>query len=271
MFHLLAYQVTNGIADANVDMVAVVDPTFTRRGGASGVGHYIFTEQYKMIAGHAIGADLSRVRANVPTWNALFRHTLYPVSSAAAMPSPYWLADYRDYPLNIPVNEEIAWEETGTSAAGGDATAMFMWIAPPNWSRSLPNGIMRQTARFTAAVTDVVGAWSADAAITFAETLKGGVYAVLGANVMSTGTRAFRLNFVRAYNYQGRKLFPGDNASVGVASLPLFKGPNWLGEWGRFHSFELPQIASFGLTAGAKTLEGRMDLLYMGDSVSLLP
>ena len=272
MFHLLGYNVVNGVNDANVDMVAVVDPTFTRRGGASGVGHYILTERYNLLAAMGWGADLTAVRANVPTWNAWFRHQVWPVTNVAALPTPFWLADYRDYPIGVPQNDELAWEESVVSGAGGDSTDLFLWITPSGsgWDRNLPTGIARQTARFSSTITSAVGAWSADGSITFAENLKGGVYAVLGVYCQVANVRAFNVNFVRAQMFQGRKLFPGDIVVPNVGSIPNQKGPNWLGVWGKFHTFEPPQMRIYGLTAGAKTVNGRMDLLYLGESEALL-
>lgn len=267
MFHLLAYSGNNGIADSNVDIPAVLDPTFTRRGGGSGTAHYIFTEQYQVLAAQGLGADLNDLRFNAPSMNAWFRHHIFPVIASANQPVPTWAADYREYPLKLPINEEIAVEMSGVSAAGGDPTTCAMWISSPDWNKNIPGGVIRMTARFSASITGVANAWSNDGAITFAENLRGGTYAVLGCRVQNATTRYIRLNFPRMPLVQGRKFFPGDVTVAALGTVDHQRAGTWLGEWGRFHSFELPQIAGLCTTAGAKTLVGFMDLVYLGEGV----
>jgi hypothetical protein len=52
-FHLMAYGVTAGVNDANVDMTAVNDVIFTARNN-----HFIFSEPYELIAAMHMGASV---------------------------------------------------------------------------------------------------------------------------------------------------------------------------------------------------------------------
>lgn len=263
--HLLVYDVTAGVNDVNVDMQAAVDPSFSRRGG-TGVDHYLLTEPYNMIQAYHLGANALRLRFNNPTMNSFgFRHTLRDVERSATVPANPNVIDYRDMPFALPMNEEIALEESGNLGAATEKEHAVLWIAPPSWNRNLRrNYLYHGTARFTATYTLAANAWSADAAITFTEALLGGVYVIVGAWVQATGAIAFRFNLPRMALYNGRKLFPGDLAYNAVANIDQRGSWNKWGEWGLFHSFEPPLISVFANTGAGTTLEGRMDLLYLG-------
>lgn len=269
-FQLLAFQVTAGVNDANVDMVAVSDPNFTRRGGASGVGHYIFTEPYRLLGACHLGASATDARFNVPSWNAIGRQHVWPVNRSATIQSDPRVMDLRRYPWEIPLNEEVAIEESGNLGAATEQEFCLVWIAPPSWNMNLPRGQGMFCLRFTATITVVANAWSADAAITFAENIKGGVYAVVGMEAQAAGLIGCRLNFPRAVLVNGRKLLPGDLGTQAIGN----QDPRWenmpFGEWGRFHSFEPPQFQALSISGGGTSIEGRLWCIYLGQDLSLL-
>lgn len=263
MFTILAYTVNAGAGDANVDETAVVDANFSRRNS-----HYILSEPYNLIAAMHHAASATRARLNVPTINGIARHQIWPVSRSADIPSDCRVQDFRDYPMPLPMNEEIAVEESNDLAMGNERTFTYLWIAPPSWNRNLPRGEMHLNVRFTGthAVTD--NAWGAEFALTFAENLKGGVYVVVGCEVVLADGLAFRLNFPRAKLYQNRKLLPGDLCRDVNTEDPKIYGMEWLGEWGRFHTFEPPQMSILSLNGGGTAVEGRMHLIYLGQNAA---
>lgn len=263
MFQLLAYHVSGGVNDANVDMTAAVDPNFSRRNS-----HYIFTEPYQLLADYHQAESALRARYNVPTWNAICRQQIYPPNRSITVPSNPQVCDRRDYPLSIPLNEEVAVEESNNNAAGAEDTYAFLWCAPPSWTKNIPRGVSRQIIRATASVTSSANAWSADGAMTIVDPIKGGSYVVIGAQCILATVIAFRLNFVRAPLYNGRKMLPGDLATEAIGNVPVKEGRNWLGEWGRFNTFELPQVSCFANAAAALTLELRLDTVYLGEQMS---
>jgi hypothetical protein len=71
----------------------------------------------------------------------------------------------------------------------------------------------------------------------------------------------------------GRFFRPGVPCQAAIGNqLPQQVGKSWtdLGELGRFHTFELPQIEFFGLTAGAITYSVFLDLVYLGTTLDYL-
>lgn len=260
MFHFLTYNVTAGVNDANVDMTASVDASFSRRNN-----HFILSEPYNLIAALHTAASATRSRLNVPTINGFARHQIWPVNRSATIQTNPNVQDLRDNPIRLPMNEEIAVEESNNLGAATEQCHVGLVVAPPTWTRNQPRGIQRLTVRFTATIVVNASAWSADAAITFAENLKGGVYSVVGVEAQAAGLIFFRLNFPKMPLYQGRKLYPGNFGLEAVGNTSWIAGINAWGEWGRFHTFETPQLAVYSNTGGGTAIEGRMDLVYLGD------
>lgn len=260
MFHLLNYFVSAGAGDANVDMTAATDDTFSRRNN-----HYIFSENWNLLAWAHLAASATRARFNAPTWNAFARHQVWPINRSATPPSFPRVADYRMFPLPIPLNEEIAIEESNDLAMGNEDTTSFLWIAPPSWNRQVPRGSLRLVVRATGAVARVADSWSTFGAITFAENLRGGWYSVLAAYVFSANLRAFRLSFPRMPLIAGRLLRPGALTSAALGNMETPDFNDGLGVWGHFHTFEPPQLQVYGDATGADTQEIRLDLVYHGE------
>lgn len=270
MFHILAYTVNAGVNDANVDMAAVNDIIFTRRGGAGGADHFIFTEQYHLLRWFHAAANATRARLNAPTLNILSRHQVWPVERSATIPDRPGYQDLRTVPMPLPIDEEIAVEESNNLGAGNERTNSFLTIAPPNWSMTLPRAgavaggsPAEIVARFTATIVVSANAWSAPVNLTFSDGLKGGWYTVLGAQCQGTSDLAFRLFFPRSpYGSNQRQLRPGGLMQDGVGDTPDPANMGGWGRWGFFHSFEPPQLEVFALAAGATAIEGRLMLLY---------
>ena len=261
MFHLLAWEEALAAGAADSDLDAVPDPEFSRRND-----HFITTEPFNMIAAMYMAASATRARFNIPTINAIGRHQFWPVNRSATVNSDPRVQDFRDYPMPLPMNEELAVEGSNNLACMTENSTLFAWIAPPTWNRNLPRGLQRLVVRATGAVAGVAQSWSALGNLTFAENLRGGWYSLVGAGCFDAGTLALRFVFPRPYIYQGRKLRPGivcDEAIGNIIWSPQFGG---LGEFGRFHSFEPPQIEIYANASAASTQEIRLDLIYHGEN-----
>jgi hypothetical protein len=265
MFHLLVYNVTAGVNDANVDMVAVPDAEFSRRGGASGAGHYIFSEPYNLLAWAHLGVSVTDARLNVPSINQYARAHTWPVGRSVTPQSHHRLSDWRDYPMSLPINEEIAVEESGNLGAATELETSALWIASPEWNMNLPRGRQRMTINATAAVARTLTSWSGGGNINFAESLRGGWYAVNHVWCFDVNLRYFRLLFPRLPLIRGRKFRPGSLATNAIGNIedPITDG--FFGLWGYFHTFEPPQLEVYGDAAGASTQVLKMDLTYMGN------
>ena len=259
MFHLAAYfeQLANVATDQDIN--AVADTEFTLRNS-----HFIFTEAYDLLGAFYSGTGALRARFNVPTLNTFGRHQLFPLARSATIPDMPYLIDYRDMPLRLPINEEIAIEGVNNAGAAND-TNVALFVAPPTWNKNLPRGIWRLNMRATYAITTVAQTWSGGANLTFADNLRGGWYAVIGMEVVDPNCLYARLIFPRGNVVNGRRLRPGclaDNA-FGARPWPDFSGG--MGLYGKFHSFEPPTIEIIANDAAAHTGEVRLDLVYLGD------
>lgn len=262
-FSLLNYTALTAGASVDLDMTALTDQDFSIRNG-----HYIFTEQYQLLAHSLHGVTVTRGNVQVPHWNAIGRLNIWPVNRLLLIPSPPQVAWLRQAPPWIPQNEEYTVKVTTTGAAEQDT--YMMWVATNAFNANIPANQLIIPVRFTAAPTLVANAWSAAVALTMEQSLRGGTYAVVGAQVQCPSGLAFRLIFPKyKLAYGNRKLRPGwiTQQSLGdLEEATMQINPFVFGEWGRFFTFEQPQIEFNGSTAGAQTAEGRLWLAYLGES-----
>lgn len=266
MFHLAANRFVSGAAvQTNADVAALADPILTTRNN-----HHIFTDDFRLILAYALSATLTSMRLNAPTVNAFARHHLWPFDSTgvepAVIPDEPAMADYRNAPVKLPQMEEIAWEATDT-AGTAEAITVLTWLATPDHRLGfVPPGIQRLTIKASYAIASVLGAWTGPGTITFAENLRGGWYSVVAAFSEDPNCLAFRLIFPRAKQYGGRILRPGSLAQNAYVRRPARQIMDGLGVWGKFHSFEPPQIEILCVNAAAHTGDLQLDLVYHGES-----
>lgn len=265
---VLPYLLATGGAVVDTDMTAVGDAEFSRRNS-----HFIFTEDYKLLAAVASGATITRANIDIPSFNSIGKYNIWPVQlSSANVPSPPRIAWYYPAAPGIPQNEEI--KVVVTDGASENATALLFPMTPGH-SRNIPANQLLICVRATCALTQVAGAWSAAGALTMEQSLRGGVYSVVGAEVVGSGSFAFRFLPARSRFYKGRRLRPGWLCQQAIGDLPenrMHIDPMYLGEWFRFHTFELPQLEVYSI-AGSSTIthEVRLYLAYLGmDEFSLL-
>lgn len=260
-FHLAAYSAQLAIGATDADIAAASDAVFTRRSS-----HFIFSEAYKVLAAFANGVGLSRARFNAPTLNVLGRPQIWPVEQSATIPDWPGIYDCRDYPMELPLREEIAVEGTNTDA-GAQQANVFLWLGDSKWNRNLPRGKQRITIRATGAVAGVANSWSGLGAITFTENLRGGYYTLIGAQCFDAGTLAIRFAFPRADPVNARQFRPGILCQEAIANSPLKENMGGFGVLGSFDSDEAPQIEIFANATAASVQEMRLDLVYHGNDV----
>lgn len=265
-FALLSYSDATGGAVVDHDMGALVDAEFGQRNS-----HYVFTEQYNLLAAAAFGATMTRLNMNPPHWNAISPFNVWPINRSLNTPSPCQIAWYDDRPPSIPMLEEFKIRDTDTAA---ETTQALLWIGTSDWNRNIPAGPLFEV-RATASVAGIANVWSSLGALTFEQGLRSGVYCVVGATCWSALGNAFRLVFPHSKMYFNRKLRPGMICQNAVGDLLEAKQqihPLMFGEWGRFHVFEPPQLELLSNTTGAATQELRMWLVYLGegDATSVL-
>lgn len=268
-FALLNYNAAAaGVNTVNLDFTAATDPDFSIRNG-----HYIFTEQYRLFATAIVGASVTRGRYQVPTWNAIGELTIFNANRSLQPPSNPQIDLYAAYPPPIPQMEEFQVQVSNNLGASTEIENAAVIILTDDWSSNLPRGRLPILVRASFTVTPTLNAWSGGQAITLSQSLRGGVYAVVGATVQGSNSMAFRIVFPRYRLYHGRKLRPGfltQNAIGDVLSNQLVPWQLQLGEWGRFHTFELPLVEVFGTAANSTTYQVFLWCVYLGEDVSQL-
>lgn len=272
-FALLDYNAAAaGVNTVNLDFVASSDPDFSQRNS-----HYIFTEQYYLLATTIIGTSVTRGRFQVPTWNAIGEFTIFNANRALNPPSNPQIDSYIAYPPKVPLNEEFQLQVSNNLGAATEIENGLIWLATEDWNGNIPRGASNAPPviqiRATATITQVLNAWSGPVALTLSQSLRGGVYAVIGATVQGPNVCAFRLIFPRYRLYHGRKLRPGWLTQTNIGDILNNQIHPWqmaFGEWGRFHTFELPAVETFGTLAGAQAYQIFLWLVYMGEDVSQL-
>lgn len=263
MFHLSSYAESLGSV-TNSDVDAVADGVLQTRNS-----HLLFSEPFNLIMAYANGSTLDRMRFGNISLALKGQNHIWPVEQQDTNQRYPAVMDLRDYPMELPVNEEITIEAT-TNAVGPIVTRAHLWLAKPEWSRTLPPGLMILNTRATAVVAAATETtWTALAALAFERDLANGVYAVVGANVVAANAVGFRLFFPSSQPVEGRQLRPGGLVQNAIGTAPLAIQRLGLGEWGRFSSFEPPSIQVSGDAAGG-TYEVRLDLVFLGTSRSLL-
>lgn len=269
MFGIGAFFAANAAGAVLADTPFVVDGVLSTRNG-----HPIFTEDYELCAAWANGVSLTAAQFSDATWNAINTPQIYPVALSLTVPGNPQINDYRNWPVQIPKNEEIALQLSNNLGAATEREFGLIWYAPFGKPRMLPapapgvGSVGRVRALFTVTGAITQGVWSADMVMTITNLIKGGTYAVAGMNLVCPLGLAFRMNFVRAPLYSGRKLFPGGLCDAAYGNVPLKEGRNWMGLYGYFDTFELPLMSILAATtAGSATYTGFMDLIYMGQNM----
>lgn len=262
-FHVAAYAESLA-AVTNSDVDAVADEILQRRNS-----HLIFSEPFDLLAAMPFGDTLTRLRFANPSLTVRGTNHLYPPTRSATNVSRPRVHDFRRMPLRLPQNEELTLEAT-TDAAGPIVTGAVLWLAKPQWTMTLPAGIEQLMVRATAVVAaGSETTWTALAPLVMERDLFNGVYAVVGADVIAANARAFRLDFPSQKVVEGRKLRPGGLVSNAIGDFGWEPQQLGLGEWGRFHTFELPSVQVFGDAAGG-TYEVRLSVVYLGSDQALL-
>lgn len=269
MFHLLSYFFTQAAATTLQTMTMVADGAI-----AQGTVGYRFTENYRLLAAKALAANLTAVEFSSPTLNALSKWAVYPFDLSATIPGNPNIDDYRQFAPSLPTYEDVS-ALVSNSLVGAQTSILHAWIGTQQWTPDM--SIIQQMAsgndpyigrRMTMFVNPTLNkgafGWGADANVVFEQLPRGGVYAVIGGNVVAANCTAWRINFPRMPLYHGRKLFPGDICSNALGDVPNWRMRPWMGVWGCFHTWEPFFMSLFGAAAGTVQITGFLDLVYLG-------
>jgi hypothetical protein len=235
-------------------------------------GHWIFTEQYDLVAAFIAGATITQAQIFDATYNAVNIPQLYPVNEAITPLDNPNVIDLRDQPWPIPMNEEWQLQIAG-GAGGAEPDYGLIWVTPSGtqpWMTAPPPsspGAPRVFALFTLTTALFAGAWSPNATIVIPNILKGGAYQINGLWLVAAHSLAWRMTFPVSTYYGARKLSPGGLVENAYGNVPLRQGRNWLGKVGSFNYFELPQMSLLGSTAeNSATYSGILDMTFLGNN-----
>jgi hypothetical protein len=269
MFAMLAFSGPSIVAGTDYDVPAALDPTMALRNN-----HFFFNEPYNLLGAYASGQAVLQARLHCPAWDVLCPNEIYPTNPTITGQNVGYVDLRTDAPQVIPLRQEIKLTVDVVGGAAGSTFYGFIWIGTPDWSRALPKSVytFRTRATFTNPGTLLTG-WQGPYELTFSQTLRGGVYAVLGASIDEIADLGFRLIFDQAPLYHGRVLRPGwKTLSSGfddANNQQPWQGRYW-GEWGRFHTFNPPKCEIFQNILGAGTDHLVLTLAYLGEDQSLL-
>ena len=272
MYQLLGYYGSNTAGGTNVDTPAIPDGNFSARGGTSGAAHWIFTEQYNLVALGVFGASVTSAQLFDPLWNSVNIPQIYPVNLAIVPPDNPQVMDLRMSQVQVPMNEEIALQ-LSNGAGAADPEYGLLWLLPSGQTMNVQQPTLTQPrimATVTLTTATTAGVWTGYTNLTFTNPLKGGSYQVNGMYLVVAHALAYRISFVRAPLYAGRKLTPGNLVENAYGNRPLRFLDSWLGPMGYFNNFELPQVSLLGTTSEASaTYTGYMDLTYLGQGMQV--
>jgi hypothetical protein len=283
MFTLLAYTGTPGVNAVNFDLTAAVDPEISQRNG-----HYVFSEPYDLLAAFYLETSALRASFQVPEWNQYTRFNIWPPNRSIVTPSNPQLDWWFEKRPRFSQNEEIAVQVSNNLGAATEQATVFLWLLPAGypqdqrWSPKLPPGrkdvnakinipVIEVRANFTTA-TITANSWSGLGAITLEQGLRSGTYALVGCEGQGTGIQAVRWVFPRAPVAQGRRLRPGmlisqSTGDIAISAMPY--EPFMFGEYGRFNTFELPQVEWWSNVGGAIAVELRLWLIWLSDDMNV--
>lgn len=265
MFHMVAYTENYSSATTLSQLAGITDTVLTERNN-----DYIITDPFNLGLVYGLGATITELQFNWPTYNSYGYHQIYEYdyngTTESLPPDRPALVDYLSSPMVVPTNEQLD-IQVSNSPGTTEQNTLLLWLFTPGHSFTLPTGIMRLTLRATISYTPATAyVWSGAQTLTFETTFKGGWYAVVGLDCMSNHQICARLIFPKSQLYNGRALRPGCicRSSLGNRAAERFIGR--LGCWGYFNSFEQPYIEFLPSTTGAKTGTVAMDVIYLGNT-----
>lgn len=198
-------------------------------------GLFTLPKDYWLIALMAMGATMDRAKIVQPSIRQVCDDFVRPVLGTLLPGDNAPVADYRDKPFPLRMNENLDVQVT-TTGAGPAVTTAIGWIATGRGIVPAPNGNI-YTMRGTGTTTAVAQVWTT-CPITWANTLPRGRYSVIGMEAVGTTIKAARL------------IFPGQTERPGSPGLATNVIRTWdgcfrkggMGEWGQFDNWNMPLV-----------------------------
>jgi hypothetical protein len=230
-------------------------------------------------AAWALGASITDMRIDSPSMSIPARTHIVPGMRSASVPSRPFGTYFFEDPIQVPLQEEVATQVSNNLGAATENEWAIAILTPPYWNNQFKPGVPFSPAgprevliKFTATIVVSNLLFSAAAALTLAENLKGGWYALRWGQVQVSLGIAFRWIFPRQRPQARRPYRPGWLCSNALGDTP--EEMQWLkrfGDCGYFHSSELPQIEVLAPTGAGTAVTGFMMLAFLGPGDPAMP
>jgi len=227
MHHTLAWRKSQADATAE-DTTPVTDGIWTIQNG-----HFLPQVDWQIIYAYFGAASPIRARFITPTFRQITNPFIRPINPAIVPVDEPNMADYSMSPLRIRGLEELQIESIQTS--GGAAVVVVVAGVTRTGFMPAPQGDY-YTMRGTGTTTATAGAWSS-VAVTWADTLPRGLFAVIGLEAFGTTMIAARLQFEDQIDRPG-----GLCQSLVSGNGPPLMRKGRLGIWGKFDSNRMPNV-----------------------------
>lgn len=252
MFTLVAFysSVANGVTYSA--LTAASDQSMTIDSG----GRLQSPGDWKIIAAHAVVPNGTAARINAPSLRSLILPEIYPITVGTAVAALDGPIQYMSRGPNLVNAEGIQPEISRAGAGAGDCYA-GLWIAP-SWTPARSGKAFTLVA--TSAITTVKGQWVLGA-LTLAQTLPAGRYAIVGMGCTCTGGLYARLVYPGVAQFR-----PGVTCQGTVGDKPwtqdfrMGMGP----DFGEFVFNAQPGVEVFATAAAAVTATVYLDLVKIG-------
>jgi len=212
----------------------------------------VVPELNKVIMVYALGSGMTQARLSSPSLRQIIEPDIEPLDTTkpplVAYPTP--LYDLREHPYQLVRSEALNFQTT--SAVAGVRSYGIVFLSDGKLG-PIPGGQVT-TVRATNATTLVANTWT-NGALTFAQTLPAGRYAIVGMRVQSASCIAARLVFSGSAWRPG---VLGTTVDGSVENLMFRMGG--LGVLGEFEHNEPPSVDFFA-TAGDTSQVVHLDII----------
>lgn len=255
MLWTFAYTDSTSAAQTDSDLKFLADQSIV----PDGANHPLLPLPLKLMWAYACGLTLTRVRINTPKFRPFARPLIRPIEGAANPSSRPQLSENWRNPIGFNAVEGIQLLRSNTT---GVAEQDFGILTVGDGNRNVPQ-MDEYAMRFTTTFTPTALVWSISGAISLDDPLTAGQYAITGFELAAAGGVSARLVFPGPQ--QGNPLpqaRPGILCPTSLVSqCTRYFRHGYLGEFGRFESFQPPQIEVL-FTAATANPEAYIDVVF---------
>jgi hypothetical protein len=232
-----------------VNIAALADPHVR----VEGDNIIIPTDVRQLVGYYALGPNATRARLVSPTLRRISNIEIKPLDQAAEPTIVPFVHDLRRTPIALDPADFLTAEMAEDAACAASRVTVLVWLADAPIEPIA--GDMR-SVRVTNATTLVASTW-VNGALTFAEQLPAGRYAVVGAHFIGAGLQAFRFVFPGGTWRPGGLGFDDDGDQV----APMFRY-GAMGSWGEFEHDAPPTVDFLSISADTSQV-GTIDIIQV--------